>query len=96
MRVIVTVKLQELISLDAVIELANQIISFFKQKNFMSQQETLSMYWTREKLVKEKPNCMKQMTLQELLKKASKHFTLEVQQLQLLHQAPWLMLLWVS
>lgn len=59
----------EKISLDRTIELTELLIAALEQRTFISEQEIMQVYNLQAKLIKEKPNYMKQLKIQDLFKK---------------------------
>ncbi|CAM2119708.1 unnamed protein product [Caretta caretta] len=59
---------EEKISIDKCIQLATNVIEGLEQRHFISEQEIMSLYMIREKLIKEKPKYMRQAKLEDWLK----------------------------
>ncbi|XP_064423076.1 jerky protein homolog [Latimeria chalumnae] len=62
---------QEKMTMTEGIDTFTRLINFLEQKSFITQQEIMQMYRIQDKLIKERPNCMKQTTLMALFQKAS-------------------------
>ncbi|XP_064413472.1 jerky protein homolog [Latimeria chalumnae] len=62
---------QEKMTMTEGIDTFTHLINFLERKSFITQQEIMQMYRIQDKLIKERPNCMKQTTLMALFQKAS-------------------------
>ena len=81
----------EKMHIDDMVKLYNQLIGGIEQHTFFSVHEIMAVYSIKERLLKNKPLLMKQMTLEEVFKKAVSHSLLIVTCLALdSFVSPWL------
>ena len=74
------VKNQERVSIDKCIQMTTDLIEAFKQCNIFTEQEIMMLYLWKDRLIKEKPKFMKQITVDNWFKRATsacKHSTFE-------------------
>ena len=62
----------ERISIDRLIQLTGELLKGLEQRNFISKQEIINIYMLQDKLIKERPRHMKQLSLQDIFKRIAK------------------------
>ena len=62
----------ERISIDWLIQLTGELLKRFEQSNFISEQEIMNIYILQDKLIKERPREMKQLSLKDIFKRIAK------------------------
>lgn len=65
---VVQVASEKKVSIDRCIELTKELIRGMKQKNFVSESQIMAVYKIQELFLREKPNRLKQTTLDGLFK----------------------------
>ena len=66
------------ISIDWLIQLTGGLLKTLEQRNFISEPEIMNIYMLQDKVIKERPRHMKQLSLQNIFKRiAKKHRTEE-------------------
>ena len=63
----------EKVSIDNMVKMCDGLIEGLEQRAFITEQEIMSVYKIKERLLRQKPLLMRQMTLQEAFKKAIQH-----------------------
>lgn len=63
--------IEEKISIDRCLKLTEELLRGMEQKSFFTEQDIMSVYKIQEKLMKEKPKCMKQLKLSDMFASTS-------------------------
>lgn len=64
-------KIQERVSIDKCIQMTTDLIEAFEQRNLFTEQEIMTLYLWKDRLIKEKPKLMKQTTVDNWLRRAT-------------------------